>query len=113
MIQNIQELMKKAEDILPSEDLFLEVIKEIMKDEIKDYIRQKMEDNPKIKEELREGIFKYVNAKVMEAEATTVILKALGELGILTLPPEIKKDLLSSFYKTFQKEIDEILEKTL
>ncbi|MCD6371040.1 MAG: hypothetical protein J7L63_06070 [Thermoplasmata archaeon] len=113
MIENIEELIKKAEKILPDEDLFLEVIRDLIKDEIKSYLKDRIEKNPEIRKELREAILKYVNAKVMEAESSTILLKALGELGIITLPPEIKKDIISHFYKTFQKEIDEILEKTL
>jgi len=113
MIEDIEELIKKAEKIMPNEDLFIEVIRDLIKEEIKEYIKEKMNENPNIRKELREGILKYVNAKVAEAEAATLILKVLGELGVVSLPPEIKKDLLSNFYRTFQKEIDEVLEKTL
>ena len=113
MIENMEELIKKAEKTFPNEDIFIEVIRDLIKDEIKDYIKENMEKNPHLKKQLRESIGKYVNAKVLETEAVTLFLKTLGELGVISLPPDIKRDLLSNFYRTFQKEIDEILEKTI
>jgi hypothetical protein len=113
MIKDVEELIKESEKILPSEDLLIEAVRDIMKEEIKEYIREKMEENPKIKEEIREAMLVYINAKVKEVEAATLMTKALGELGIISLPPETKKELISNIYKIFQKEIDEMLEKTL
>ncbi len=113
MIENLEELLKKTDKVLPNEDLFLEVVRDIIKDEIKSYLKEKMKNNPKIREEIRDAILKYVDSKVKEAEANTLLLKSLGELGVLTLPPEVKDDLIAHFYKTFQKEIDEFLDKTL
>ncbi len=113
MIKDMEELIKESEKILPSEDLLIEAVREIMKDEIKEYIREKMKQNPKIKEEIREAMLLYLSAKVKELEAATLMSKALGELGIISLPPEVRKELISNMYKMFQKEIDEMLEKTL
>jgi len=113
MIRDVEELIKESEKVLPSEDLLIEAVRDIMKEEIKEYIREKMKENPKIKEEIREAMLLYLHAKVKEVEAATLMTKALGELGIISLPPETKKELISSIYKMFQKEIDEMLEKTL
>ncbi len=113
MIKDVEELIKESEKVLPSEDLLIEAVRDIMKEEIKEYIREKMKKNPEIKDEIRKAMLLYIGAKVKEIEAATLMSKALGELGIISLPPEIKKEFISNMYKMFQKEIDEMLEKTL
>ncbi len=106
-------LLKDTEKIMPSEDMILEVLRDLMKDQMKEYIKEKMNENPKIKEEMREAMMMYINAKVKEIEAVTLLTKALGELGVISLPPDVKKEFISNLYQMFQKEIDDIMEKTL
>ncbi len=113
MIKNLDELVKKGERVLPSEELFLDAIRDLMKDEIKEYIKEKMDENPHIKKEIREAMLIYMDAKVKEAEALTKLTKAIGELGIVALPPKSKQEIVEYIYRTFKKEIDEIIEKTL
>ncbi len=113
MIRNIEELIKKSEGLLPSEDLFMEAVRDLMKDEIKSYLRDKLEKNPKIREEIRDAMLGYVEAKVKESEAITKLIKAYAELGVITLPPELREEIIKSMYETFQEEIDQIIEKTL
>ncbi len=113
MTNDVERLLKETEKIMPSEDMVFEVLRDFMKDEMKDYIKNKMKDNPKIEKDMRDAMMMYVNAKIKELEATTLLTKAIGELGIILLPPDIKKEFISSIYKTFQKEIEELVEKTL
>ncbi len=113
MVRNIEMLLKDTEKIMPSEDMMLEVLRDLMKDQMKEYIKEKMDENPKIKEEMKEAMMMYINAKVKEIEAATLLTKALGELGVISLPPDVKKEFISNLYQMFQKEIDEIMEKTL
>ncbi len=113
MVKNVEMLLKETEKIMPSEDMMVEVLRDLMKDQIKEYIKEKMDENPKIKEEMREAMITYINAKVKEFEAATLLTKALGELGVISLPPDVKKEFISNIYEMFQKEINDIIEKTL
>ena len=113
MIKDVDKLIKKSEEILPSEELFLDAVRDLMKDEIKEYLREQMKENPEIKDDLRNAMLMYVEAKVKESESMTILLKTMGKLGILTLPPEMKDEIISTMYSSFKKEIDEIIEKTL
>jgi len=113
MIRDLESLVKKSDKVLPSEDLFLEAIHDFMKDEIKLYMREKLNENPEIRDTIRASMLEYVEAKVKESEAIAKIMKAYAELGILTLPQELREEIVKSMYGTFQKEIDEIIEKTI
>lgn len=113
MIKDIDAMIKKSEEVLPSEELFIEAVRDLMKDQIKEYLKEKLEKNPKIKDAIREAMLGYVAAKVKESEAMTKLVKAFAELGVITLPPEMREELVKSMYETFKKEIDEIIEKTI
>ncbi len=113
MIRDIDSLIKKSNKLLPSEDLFFDAMHDFMKDEIKLYMREKLNENPEIRERIREAMIEYVEAKVKESEAMAKLVKAYAELGIITLPPELREEIIKSMYGTFQEEIDEIIEKTL
>ncbi|MEM1755967.1 MAG: hypothetical protein QW295_04180, partial [Thermoplasmata archaeon] len=62
-IDEIVNMMKKS---LPDETLFTEVIREIIKDELKSYIVEVLDKNPEIKKEIRASIRKYTEAKMKE-----------------------------------------------
>lgn len=113
MVKSVDEIIKETERVLPSEDLMLEAIRDLMKDEIKEYIKEKMEENPEIKENMRKSMLLYIEAKMKEVEAMTLMTKSMGELGVISLPPEMKKEFLESMYRMFQKEIDELIDKTI
>ncbi len=113
MIKDIDTLIKKSEEVLPSEELFIEAVRDLMKDEIKSYLKEKMKENPEIKEAIREAMLGYVAAKVKESESMTRLIKAFAELGVITLPPEMREEITKSVYEMFKKEIDEVIEKTI
>ncbi len=113
MVKNVEDIIKESEKVLPSEDLVMEALRDIMKDEIKKYIYEKMEEKPEIKENMRKSMLLYIEAKMKEVEAVTLMTKAMGELGVVSLPPEMRKEFMESMYKLFQKEIDELIEKTI
>ncbi len=113
MIKDLENLVKKSETLLPSEDLFIEAMRDLMKEEIKEYLKEQMNSNPEVKEAIRRGMLMYIEAKIKESEAETVLIKALSELGVLSLPPEMREKIMDTMYKTFKKEIDEIIEKTI
>ncbi len=113
MIRDMDKLIKKSEELLPSEELFMEAVREMMKDQIKNYLKQKMNENPKIRDAIREAMLDYVAAKVKESEAIAKLVKAYAQLGIMTLPSDMKSEIISTLYSTFKDEIDEVIEKTI
>lgn len=110
---DINEILNMVKKSLPDESLFADVIRDLVKDEIKLYLKEKLEKNPEIKRELRDAILEYSQAKFMEITATTKFTKAIGKLGIVSIPSEIKEEVVKSILSTFQKEITEAIDKTL
>ncbi|MGC8663411.1 MAG: hypothetical protein ACP5SF_02550 [Thermoplasmata archaeon] len=110
---DINEILKMMEKSLPDETLFADVIRDLVKDEIESTLKDKLNKNPEIKNELRAAVLEYIEAKFKEISATTKFTEAVAKLGIVSLPSEMKDEFLKTFLSTFQKEISEAIEKTL
>ncbi|MEM3413698.1 MAG: hypothetical protein QXE27_07135 [Thermoplasmata archaeon] len=54
-----------------------------------------------------------VEARMREVYAIAKIAKCSAKLGLAAMPPEMKDELVKSFVSLFEKELNEILDKTL
>lgn len=110
---DINEILSTLEKALPDEALFAEVLRDLVKDEMKSYLKDKLDKNPEVKKELRDAIIEYSQAKLLEVTAATKFSKAVAKLGIISIPSEIREEVIKSMISTFQKEITEAIDKTL
>ena len=62
-------IQERIEELLRPEDLIMEAARDLVKDEIKGYIRQKIDENPELKSEIKETIENYFEAKARSAFA--------------------------------------------
>ena len=60
-------IQERIEELLRPEDLIMEAARDLVKDEIKGYIRQKIDENPELKSEIKETIENYFEAKARSA----------------------------------------------
>jgi hypothetical protein len=104
-----QLLKNKIPDIIGGEELILEAGREMIKDELKVYIRKRLEENPELKKEIKDAIGMYFEAKVKEIYANIKLAKASAKLGIEIMPDTLKKD----FSKELEKELGSIIDKML
>ncbi|MEM3397162.1 MAG: hypothetical protein QW620_06030 [Thermoplasmata archaeon] len=109
----VQKILKTTEEVLSPEDFIVDATKELIKDEIKEYLKTKLNENPEIKKEFREAIMILVEARMREVYAIAKIAKCSAKLGLAAMPPEMKDELVKSFVSLFEKELNEILDKTL
>ncbi|MEW5760684.1 MAG: hypothetical protein AB1779_07945 [Candidatus Thermoplasmatota archaeon] len=110
----IAQLLKgKIDDIISPEDLLLEVGKDIVKETIKNNIKQKLDEDPELRNELKSAINLYFEAKIKEISATLKIAKCGAKLGLAIMPKNLKDEITRDILGLVEKEIDEIMEKTL
>jgi hypothetical protein len=96
-------------DVLGGEEIIVEVARELVKDEIKRIILQKLEASPELRQEFRDAIGMYFEAKIKEAYAGIKLAKSSAKLG-LDLIPDHLRDQMS---KELQQELIKLVEKTL
>lgn len=102
-------LKNKFPDMIGGEELILEAGRDMVKEELKDHIRRKLESDPELKKEFKDAVGMYFEAKVKEMYANMKLAKASAKLGIDLMPDPLKKD----FTRELEKEIGSIVEKML
>jgi hypothetical protein len=108
-----QKILKTTEEVLQPEDFIVDAAREMIRDEIKEYLKAKLNENPELKKEFRDAIGMLVEARMREIYAIAKIAKCSAKLGLSAMPPHMKDELVKSFVSLFEKELNEILDKTL
>ncbi|HKZ49081.1 MAG TPA: hypothetical protein VJ397_09915 [Thermoplasmata archaeon] len=109
----VEKLLKETGGILHSEDLILEALRDMMKDEIKAYVRGKVDANPALKKEIKDAVGELLEAKILEAYALMKIAKSGAKLGLELVPPHLREKLTREIASVFEKEIAAIMERAL
>ncbi len=110
------EIDKKLENFirsLPSEEIYFEAIREILKDIIKEYIKKKINSDDHLKHEIVEVLKEFTEAKVKEYDSMAKMTRISAKLGYSLAPESLKDEAISNFLSVFQKEIEDIIRKTL
>jgi hypothetical protein len=96
-------------DIFGGEDLLIDAARDLIREEIKGYIRERLEESPEIKREFKDAIGMYFEAKLMEAFANVKLVKAGTKLGLDMIPEKMK----TRMSKELEEELTKLLEKAL
>ena len=103
----------QIKDLMSTEDLVIEAFRDLVKDEIKTYIREKVETDAELKEELKDAISYYFNAKARSLYAELKASRAAARLGLRILPDELQGEVGEALVGLFEKELGNLLEKAL
>ncbi|MCL4328906.1 MAG: nitrite reductase [Candidatus Thermoplasmatota archaeon] len=98
---------------LPSEELFLEAVRDMMKDIIKEFVRNRVDRDSELKDLIVEALKEFLDAKIKEYDSMAKMAKITAKIGITAAPSEVKEEALNDVMATFRKEIEEVIRKTL
>jgi adenosyl cobinamide kinase/adenosyl cobinamide phosphate guanylyltransferase len=104
-------MLKSTIGVSNTEDLIIEAVRDLIKDEIKKYVRQKIDENPAIKKEMKEAVAEFIDAKGREAYAIIKLGKCAAELGIQVVPPEMKEKLGKDLASLVEREMSQVFDK--
>ncbi|MEM0167399.1 MAG: hypothetical protein QW515_02045 [Thermoplasmatales archaeon] len=99
--------------ILISDEVIVRAVQEIYSEEVKEIIKRKLNENPRLENELKEAIMDYTRGKLLETAAQGKILKVVAELGLISMPESFREELIKVIVKSLGPEIDTILKNTL
>ncbi|MCD6382859.1 MAG: hypothetical protein J7L88_00150 [Thermoplasmata archaeon] len=102
-------LKGSIKQILGDETLFLEAVRELIKDEIKEHLRRRIESDPELKEEFKKGFTIYYEGKLREILGGVILAKAGTKLALSTIPEDMKKELSEELQRELMKIVDETL----
>jgi len=109
----VERLLKETGGILHSEDLILDAVRDLLKDEVKGYIRSRLDANPALKQELKEAVGGLMEAKLQEAYALMKVAKSSAKLGLELVPPHMREKFTQEIVSIFEKEIAALMERAL
>ncbi len=110
--ETIGSLLKGTLGVIHTEDILFEAVRDLVKEEVKRYVRQRLEERPALKEELKSGIAALIEAKVREASALVLIAKSAAKLGVELVPPHLREEVAKELVDALEKEITTILDRT-
>ena len=73
--RSIIPLVKNVTEVIDAEDLALEAARDLIKDEIKRVIRLRLEEDPALRDEIKEAISLYLESKARQAFAMVKLTK--------------------------------------
>jgi hypothetical protein len=104
-------MLKSTIGVANTEDLIIEAVRDLVKDEIKQFVRQKIDENPQIKAEMKQAVADFIDAKMRETYAVVKLGKCAAELGIKIVPDEMKEKLGRDLASFIEKEMSSVIEK--
>ena len=113
MADDIRKYLDGVVKSLPSEEMYFESIREIMKDLIKEYIKKNLNESPELKKELASIVEGFLEAKIKEYDSMAKMVKITAKIGFLSAPESVRDVATKDFVETFRKEIEEIILRTL
>lgn len=112
MPSDVEKYLKDILRTMPSEELYFEAIREIMKDLIKEYIRKRINQNQELKNEIAQVLQDFMESKIKEYDSMARMAKVTAKIGLMTTPENIKDQAVNDFTNMFRKEIEEIIKRT-
>ncbi|CAI8286691.1 MAG: Uncharacterised protein [Euryarchaeota archaeon UBA443] len=106
-------IRERVQDLMSTEDLIVESFKDIVKDELKAHIRNKIEEDPDLHAEIKEAVTYYFHQKARTVYAELKATRAATRLGLRLLPDELQGEVGEALIGLFEKELGTLLDKAL
>lgn len=109
----VSEMLKSGSSLLGNEEVVAEALRDLLKDEVKAKMRETLDADPALKEELKAAVRLYYEAKLYEAYATLKFVKASAKLGVQMMPSQMREDLGKEIGSFLEKEVAALLSKAI
>jgi hypothetical protein len=93
------------------EDLVAEAARDMMKDEIKRLIKQKLDEDPKLRRNVQEAIAELMEAKVRETYAMVKVGKCGLDLAVALVPPELRQRIDRDIASLLERELSSMVSR--
>ncbi len=109
----VENILKESMDMLRAEDIVVDALREMVRDEVKKYIRTKLDANPELKHEIKLAVEELMEAKIKEGYALVKLAKSGVKLGMELVPQKMRDELAKDLVSLLQKEIGGLMDSTL
>ena len=106
-------LMNSTRDLLRPEEIVRDATRDIIKDEIRRHIEKTLREDPKLAQDIKEAVRQLLEARALEYAALLKVGTLTAHLGLSTLPENVRRQVTQSIAQLVQRELGEIVEKSL
>ena len=103
----------QIKELLSTEDLVIEAFRDLVKDELKTHIRNKVDSDPELKSEIKDAVSYYFQSKARSIYAELKATRAATRLGLRLLHDDLQGEVGEALVSLFEKELGALLEKAL
>ena len=79
-------IQNQLQELMSTEDLVIEAFRDLVKDELKSHIRNKVDEDPELKAEIKEAVAYYFHSKARSIYAELKATRAATRLGLRSFP---------------------------
>jgi len=108
----LKNITKEMLPVLDTENLIIEAVHSLIKDEIKGYIRAKLYEDEELRTELKNAVELYMETKLKEFYYGMKIAKTGAKLGLNLIPEKLKTEISEEITRVLEKEMSRFLEKS-
>jgi len=108
----VEKVLRDTIGAVHTEDLLVEALRDLVKDEVKAYIRVRLDANPELRGEIREAVKDLLEAKIREAYAFVKLAKAGAKLGLELVPAEMRTEVTRELARIIEKEVASLMSRT-
>lgn len=106
-------LLSSTRDLLRPEEIIRDATRDIVKDEIRRHIEKALHDDPKLAQEIRDAVRQLIEARALEYAALLRVGTLTAQLGLSTLPENVRSELSHNIAQLVRRELGDIVEKSL
>ena len=108
----VEKVLRDTIGAVHTEDLLVEALRDLVKDEVKAYVRVRLDANPELRAEIREAVKDLLEAKIREAYAFVKLAKAGAKLGLELVPAEMRTEVTRELARIIEKEVGALMART-
>lgn len=99
------------QEVLQAEGLVTEAMRDLVKDEIKQYMRAKLDEDEELKAEIKQALTLYMESRAKELIATVRLAKAGTKVSFNMLPEGLREELKDEILRMFESEVSEFIDR--
>jgi len=102
-------VLSGSSSMLDTEKIALEAVRDLLKDEVKKRIRAKLDEDPELREELKNALEGLAEAKIRETYALLRLARCGAKLSLELVPKHLQEEIGKEIASMLEREFSQLL----
>jgi len=105
----LKAVLNGSSSMLDTEKIALEAVRDLLKDEVKKKIRAKLDEDPELREELKNALEGLAEAKIRETYALLRLARCGAKLSLELVPKHLQEEIGKEIASMLEREFSQLL----